>query len=446
MTTELAAADLDLARYIRPGDWIVVGQGGAEALTLSEILVRQRARLGRVRLFLGPAFAGSFRPEHADHLAFTAYAASGSNQALARAGLLDIMPVHYSELGTLFASGRQRAEVVLLQLAPAAAGERYRVGMANDYQIDAARRARVVIAEVNERVPATEGSELPPDIRLDVLIRSAREPAILSSSKDTPTPLGAGEQSIAERVAGLVPDGATLEVGIGALPDAILSALVHHRDLGIHSGMLGDGVVTLAEAGALTNARKPIDRGISIGGLLFGTRALFDFAHRNRALRLMPPAYTHGHQVLRQLPDFVAINSAIEVDLTGQANAEMTGGAYLGAIGGQVDFMRGALAAGGRSIIALPATAKAGAVSRIVAKLADGVVTSLRSDMDVVVTEYGLAELRFCSLAERARRMIAIAAPQFREALERAAHRLLKAGEEQAISDQRSANRPTADR
>ena len=421
MTAEISAAELDLTRYIRPGDTVVPGQGCAEPLTLTEALVRQRATLGRVRVFLGPSFAGTFRPEHGDRLGFTAYAASGSNQALARAGLLDIVPCHYAELPALFASGRQRADVVLLQLT---ASGRF-CGMANDYQIDAARRARAVIAELNERVPETPGSELSADLRIDALIRTSREPALLR-----PTPLGRVETAIARHVASLVPDGATIELGIGALPDAIVATLRGHRDLGIHSGMLGDGVVDLAEAGALTNARKPIDRGVTIGGLLFGTRRLFAFAHRNSALKLMPPTYTHGHQVLRQLPDFIAINSAIEADLTGQVNGEMLGGAYLGAVGGQVDFLRGAAAAaGGRSIIALPATARNGTVSRIVPRFADGVVTSLRSDMDIIVTEHGAAHLRFCSLAERARRMLAIAAPEFRDELERAAHPLLKAGE-----------------
>jgi acyl-CoA hydrolase len=423
MTEEIAEGALDLARYIRPGDTIIIGQGCAEALTLSETLVRQRAALGRVRLFLGPAFAGSFRPEHADHLAFAGYAASGSNQALARAGLLDIVPCHYSELPALFREPRHAAEVVLLQAAEAADGRLF-LGMANDHQIDAARRARSVIAEINRLVPETPGTELPPDIRIDVAVRTARAPAMLP-----PAALGATETAIARHVAALVPDGATIELGIGALPDAILATLTGHRDLGIHSGMLGDGVVTLAESGALTNARKPIDRGVSIGGLLFGTRRLFDFAHRNPSLRLMPPAYTHGHEVLRRLPDFIAVNSAIEADLTGQVNGEMLAGAYLGAVGGQVDFLRGARAApGGRSIIALPATARGGSASRIVASLGDGVVTSLRADMDAIVTEHGVAELRGLSLSQRARRMIAIAAPHFREALERAAHPLLKAG------------------
>ena len=424
MTEDIAAGDLDLARYIRSGDTIVIGQGCAEALTLSEALLRARAAIGRCTVFLGPAFAGSFRPEHGDHLRFSGYAASGSNHALARAGLLDIVPCHYSGLPALFRERPKPAEVVLLQAVEAADGRLF-LGMANDHQLDAARRARSVIVEINRLLPETPGSELPADIRIDVRIRTARAPAMLPGAA-----LGATETAIARHVAALVPDGATLELGIGALPDAIVATLTGHRDLGLHTGMLGDGVVALAGSGALTNARKPIDRGVSIGGLLFGTQRLFDFAHRNPALRLMPPGYTHGHEVLRQLPGFVAINSAIEADLTGQVNGEMLGGAYLGAIGGQVDFLRGALAApGGRSIIALPATAKGGSVSRIVASLGDGIVTSLRADMDVIVTEYGVAQLRGLSLAQRARRMIAIAAPQFREPLERAAHKLLKAGE-----------------
>src|SRR5215472_690469 len=417
MRHEIAPETLELSRFIRPGDAVVVGQACAEPLTLSEALAAQRVAIGGCRVFLGPAFGGTFRPEHADHLAFTAYAASGSNQALARAGKLDILPCHYSALPRLFSSGKRPADVVLMQVGPAA-GSSFSLGLANDHIIDAARRARVVIAELNDQVPDTPGSALPADIRIDVLMRTSRPPAMLQ-----PTPLGPVEQRIAEHVAALVPDGATIELGIGALPDAVLAALSQHRDLAIHSGMVGEGALDLIERGVITNARKPIDAGVSIAGLLFGTRRLFDVAHRSKALRLMSPSYTHGYDTLRRLPDFIAINSAIEVDLGGQVNGEMAGGVHLGAIGGQVDFMRGAMAAPrGRSIIALPATAKGGAVSRIVAHLGDAVVTSLRSDMDAVVTEYGVAELDGCSLAERARRLIAVAAPQFREALERAAH------------------------
>jgi len=175
---ELTPATLDLSRFIRPGDAIIVGQGGGEPVTLTEALAAQRASLGRVRVFLGPSFAGTLRPEHADHIGFSAYAASGSNLALARAGLLDIVPCHYSALPSLFADGHQRADVALLLLGGAPG--RFCLGMGVDHAIDAARRARVVIAEWSTRVPETPGSELPPDIRLDAILPSDREPATLA--------------------------------------------------------------------------------------------------------------------------------------------------------------------------------------------------------------------------------------------------------------------------
>ena len=219
-----------------------------------------------------------------------------------------------------------------------------------------------------------------------------------------------------------MPEGATIEIGIGAVPDAILSALAGHRDLCIHSGIIGDRAADLIESGAVSNARKTRDAGVSVAGSLFGTARLNALADRNPTIRLCPPSVSHGIGVLARIEGFVAINSAVEVDLTGQVNGEVAGDSYVGAVGGQVDFVRGALAApGGRSIIALPSTAREGRVSRIVASLEGRPVTSLRSDADLVVTEWGFAELRGRSLAERARLMIAIADPEFREHLERAA-------------------------
>jgi acetyl-CoA hydrolase len=192
--------------------------------------------------------------------------------------------------------------------------------------------------------------------------------------------------------------------------------------------MIGDSICALVETGAVTNARKPVDAGACVTGVLFGTRRLYDFADDNPAIRMAPPDYTHAAAVIGRLPGFVAINSAIEVDLTGQINAEMVDGTYLGAVGGQLDFMRAAaIAPGGRSIIALPATAKGGAISRIVGRINAGVVTTPRSDADVIVTEHGVAELRGCTIAERVRRMIAIAAPEWRDDLWQAARPLLQA-------------------
>jgi acyl-CoA hydrolase len=223
-------------------------------------------------------------------------------------------------------------------------------------------------------------------------------------------------------VAGYIEDGAVLQVGIGAVPDAILRLLKDRRDLGVHSGMIGDGLVDLVEAGVITNARKPIDPGISITGALIGTRRLYEFVNRNPKIGMRSSAYTHDATVLSRLPRLVTINSAVEVDLTGQVNAEQSGSHYLGGTGGQVDFVRAGLRSpGGRSIIALPATARDGKVSRITASLS-GPVTTARSDVDVIVTEFGAAELKGQTLPERARRLVAIAHPDFQEELSRAAY------------------------
>jgi len=198
--------------------------------------------------------------------------------------------------------------------------------------------------------------------------------------------------------------------------------------LGVHSGMLGDGLVELVEAGVVTNARKEVDAGVSINGALIGTKRLYTFAHKNSAIRMCSTSYTHDAAVLSKLSRLVTINSALEVDLTGQVNAEQSGNAYMGGTGGQVDFVRaGSRSRGGHSIIALPATAKDGAVSRICVNLS-GPVTTARTDVDVIVTEFGAAELKGQTLAERTRRLIAIAHPKFHDELDRAAHTIRERG------------------
>ena len=219
-----------------------------------------------------------------------------------------------------------------------------------------------------------------------------------------------------------------LQTGVGAVPDAVLRLIADRKDLGVHSGMLGDGLVDLVEAGVITNARKPIDTGVSINGALIGTKRLYDFVHRNAAIRMCSAAYTHSAAIHAQIPQMVTINSALEVDLTGQVNAEQSGSSYFGGTGGQVDYVRaGSRSPGGRSIIALPATAKGGTVSRIVVALS-GPVTTARSEVDVIATEFGVAELKGQTLAERSRRLIAIAHPDFREELDRAAHVIRQRG------------------
>jgi acyl-CoA hydrolase len=238
--------------------------------------------------------------------------------------------------------------------------------------------------------------------------------------------IGPVEEAIARHVGRYIEDGTTIQIGIGAIPDAVLAGLGDRRDLGIHSGLISDRVAELMQRGVMTNARKPIDTGIATCASLRGTKMLYDFAHKNRAIRLFTMMHTHRLEILGQLDKLVAINSAVEVDLTGQINAEIADGVHVGAVGGQGDFVRGALMCShGRSVIAMPATAREGKVSRVVAHLS-GVVTTARSDADVIVTEYGAAELRGQPIDERMRRMVAIAHPDFREALAREAHAMTR--------------------
>lgn len=411
-----------LQALLRPGDTLWWGQATAEPLTLTRALVDNRHALaqgGRLRVFVGIGVSDTLRPEQADVIDFFGYSAGGPHRKLAQAGVLDIVPCHYSHLPGLIEDGLLPADVVLLQVSPPDAQGRYSLGLVHEYLPAALRKARVVIAEVNPEIPWTHGSVY---LSADdfALLVDARHPP-LSLERSAPGPV---ELAIAGHIAVLVEDGATLQVGIGNLPEAVLSALHGHRDLGLHSGAVGDGIAALAEAGVLTNARKSLDAGVGIGGVLMGSERLRKWAHGNPGFALRETGYTHDAQVLAGSHKLAAINSAIEVDLTGQINAEVVGGVYVGAVGGALDFLRGAARSrGGLPIVALPATAKG--ATRIVAQLS-GPVSTPRSDAGLIVTEYGVADLRGQPLSRRVRRLIDIAAPEHRAELERQGHALLR--------------------
>jgi acyl-CoA hydrolase len=407
----LTIDELDLTGVIRPGDSIIFSQGTGEPRTLTERLVAQKDELPPFEVFLGVQFSDTFHPERTAGISFSGYGAIGRAAALAKAGRLNVIPSHYGSLSQAFARGERRADVALLQLAPPRSRSCYSLSLANDIAAQAAFHARVIIAEVNPDAPWTHGAELPSSLAPHILVEARHKPIELPPAQVGPT-----ELVIARLAAGLIPDGATLQLGVGTIPDAVLSQLSAHRDIGINSGQIGDSVVPLIENGVITNARKSIHPGVSVCGSLFGTRRLYDLAHLNSAIAVRPPSETHSLRVMATIDRFIAINSAIEVDLTGQVNAEVAGGVYVGGLGGQLDFMRGANAsAGGRAIIALPATTRDGTISRIVPSMTT--VTCPRADVDAIVTEFGIAELRGLSLEERRRRMIAIAAPQFRDRL-----------------------------
>lgn len=407
----IAADDLDLAAFLRPGDRIVCGQLTGEPATLTGALAAQAGRIGAMDVFLGAMLSDTFAADCAPELRFTSYGAIGTNARLARAGRLAVLPRHYGALAAAFDTGEIRADVVLLQAAHGAGG--FNLGLTNDYAARAARHARVVLVETHADMPETTGAGLPGDVAVTAVIAGRRPPIALP-----PGTLGAIEQGIARHVAGLIGDRATLQIGIGSIPDAILSGLAGHRDLGIHSGVITDRVLDLIEAGAVTNAHKTIDPGVTVTNTVCGTARLNAHVHRNAAVAVLPASHTHGIGVLAAQDRFVSINSAIEVDLTGQVNAELADGQPVGGVGGLVDFARGGLAArGGRAIIALPSTARKGTVSRIVARAPR--VTLAHSDVDVVVTEHGVADLRNVPVEARAERLIAIADPRFRDMLAR---------------------------
>jgi len=378
---------MELARHIRPGDGVIFGQACAEPQTLTEALVAQRAAFAGAVLFMGVNWSGTVKPEHADHLRLSAYCGSGHNRALADAGVLDIHPHPYSQLAGLIRARRIRADVVMLQVSPPNARGEYSLGLAAEYLIPALECCRVLIGEVNDQVPWTHSEKLLRKQDFALLVESSRPPVALPYG-----PPGDLEKAIARHAAPFVPEGATLEMGLGALPDAVLGMLGERKRLAIHSGSLGDGAVELMQRGIVAQADC---------GVLMGTRRLFEHARENPAVRLRSTEFTHNPRVLAGIERFVAVNSAVEVDLTGQVNAEVAKGSYLGAVGGALDFIRAANhSPGGVSLILLPA-------ARIVEKL-QGPVSTPRSEAGIFVTERGAADLRGCTLRERVARMRAI--------------------------------------
>lgn len=378
----------DLTGIVRARDGIVVGQACAEPQTLLEALVEQRAAFSGASVFLGVNYSGILRPDHADHLRLSAYCGSGHNRVLADAGLLDIHPHPYSRIGALIRERKIPCDVALVQASPPNARGEYSLGLAADYLIPALASARAIVAEVNDRIPWTHTEKLFRKEDFALLVESSRDPA------PAPVPrFGDAEMLIARQAAEFVPENATLEFGLGALPDAICAALKGRKGLAVHSGTVGDGVADLLAEGAV---------GAVTAAMLIGSRRLFEAARENSRVRLRSSEYTHDPRVLAGLERFVAVNSAVEVDLTGQVNAEVARGSYLGAVGGALDFVRAAnQSPGGVSLLLLPA-------SRIVEKL-QGPVATPRSEAGVVVTELGAADLRGCSLSERKRKMSAIA-------------------------------------
>lgn len=413
---------LDWERVVRPGDHVVCSHMTAEPIALLRGLARSMAQSAdsrsRLDIFLGVPFsdAAAAFPSTTE---FGTFGGMGAAGMLARTHVTHVSLAHYRQCGEAFTSGAATADVVLVSLARSSDGA-LTLGAAHGYILEAARKARAVVAEINAQAPAVPGAPWPTDIPIDVAVEVsyplAAAPAAHSSG---------AELAIAALVAPLVVDGSCLQVGIGAMPSAVLAALQHHRALGLHSGMLTSAVWRLIELGVIDNSRKSSGAGVSTIGCVYGGAALYAATHGQVALRLREPGHTHAPEIIARIDDFVALNSAIEVDLFGQMNAETVPAAdgrlrYVGGVGGLNDFVRGSrFAKRGQAVTALPSRHPNGR-SRIVARLS-GPATVAASDADLIVTEHGVARLRDMPLDQRARRIIGVADPIDREELTRSA-------------------------
>ncbi len=403
-------------RKIRPRQTLFIGSGAAEPSTLVEALVEHGAHLAGNEivhiLTLGPA--PYVQPALAARFHHTAFFIGDNVRAAVQDGRADYVPIFLSEVPALLRQRRHHVDVALIQVSEPDDEGFVSLGVSVDVVRAATEQASLILAEVNPRMPRTRGDTRLPVGRLDALI--AVDHAL---PERCPEPLDAVDLAIGRHVARLVPDGATLQVGIGKVPNATLAALGRHGDLGVHSEMISDGVMKLVEQGVITGQRKTLMPGKIVTSFLLGSRALYDWAHDNPALAMMPSDFTNDPFVIAQNESMVAINSAIAIDLTGQVVADTLDGKFFSGIGGQVDFVRGASRShGGKAIVAMRSTARGGTVSRIRPCLepGTGVVTS-RGDVHYVVTEHGVAELWGKSIRERALALCEIAHPDFREGL-----------------------------
>jgi acetyl-CoA hydrolase len=411
---------LDFARLIRGGETIGWAEATAEPVLLTRMLDAQAEHCLPFRVFFALTFSDAFAAGY-PNVTVTALGGASAGRRFFAGGAGNVMPANISDVTGLVTSGRLPIDVVLLQVSGPDETGRYNAGLGIEHLHAAIGRARLVIAQINPELPWTHGDTAIEPEAIDILVPAAEPPLELPAR-----PAGPIDRAIVDHVARLIPDRATIELGLGAIPEAVTRSLGDKRGLGVHSGAIGDGIADLMKASIVDNRHKEIDPGITVATMLMGTRRLYRFADRNPAIHIRATSYTHDALVLGNFRRFVAINGALEVDLTGQVNAETAAGRHIGLVGGQMDFIRAAnRAAEGRSIVALQSTNRDRTRSRIVAKLADGVVTTPRAEADLVVTEHGIAELRGRTLAERARALVAIADPAFRAELERASERLV---------------------
>ncbi len=408
---------------IESGNRIYIGGGAGVPKHLTQGLSARAPELRDVELthILTFAEAPYVAPEYAESFRVNALFIGPNVRGAVHAGRADFTPVFLSEIPDMFRDGTMPIDVALISVSPPDEHGFCCFGVEVGTTKPAAESARIVVAEVNQQMPRTLG---------DSFIHVSRLHHIVEVNYAIPeAPQGGASDEhlkIGEHIAGMIPDGATLQMGIGSIPDAVLHHLGGHKDLGVHTELFSDGVIELVNQGVITCSRKTFHPGKIVSGFLFGTKGLYEFVDNNPLIEMHPTDYVNDPFNIAQNENMVAINSAVEIDLTGQVCADSIGSRIYSGVGGQVDFIRGAARSkGGLPIIAFPATAKSGELSRIVPMLTQGAgVVTTRNDVHFVVTEYGVASLRGKTVRERARELINIAHPKFRDGLKQAAKEL----------------------
>lgn len=399
---------------IRSGDRVVIGHAVGVPLAITDVMVAHKEDYKNVEIvqMVSQGNAKFCEPGTEGHFRLNSFFVGTQSRTAVKEGRGDFTPCCFSDIPDLLRE--LTVDAAVIQVSPPDKHGYVSCGVSVDYTLPAAKCAKVVIAQVNRRMPRTLGDTCLHVSEIDSFVEIDHPVLEISLPK-----IGETEKAIGENCAKLIRDGDTLQLGIGAIPDAVLLFLKDKKDLGIHSEMISDGVVELIENGVITNARKNLHPGKSVVSFLMGTKRLYDYADDNPAVAMYPVDYVNDPYVVGKNDNLVSINSCVQVDFMGQVAAESIGTTQISGIGGQMDFIRGArLSKGGRAVIAIASTAEGGKTSKIVPFLEQGAaVTTSRTDVDYIVTEYGIAHLRGKTLKDRARSLISIAHPRFREEL-----------------------------
>ena len=413
--SKLVTAD-DAVKHIPNGSRVFFGHAANEPPVLVDALVRNYEQFQNLEIVHWvPMGKGEYcQPKMAGHMRHNAMFVGGATRKAVQEGRADYTPFFYHQSTRFFSDGTFPIDVALISVTPPDQHGYVSLGVSVGGTKPAALNAKLVIAQVNDQMPRTMGDSFLHISQLSCCVEAS-----------TPLPelgggvIGATEEAIGRNIAGLVEDGSTLQLGIGTIPDAVLKFLEDKKDLGIHSEMFSDGVVDLYEKGIITGANKTLDKGKMVAAFLMGSKKLYDFVDNHPDVLMKTVDYVNNPAVICQNPKVVAINSCLQVDFNGQVNSESMGAKQFSGIGGQLDYVRGAaMCPDGKAILAMPSTAKHGEVSRIVPVFEPGTtVTTTRTDAQYIVTEYGVANLRGKSLRQRAKLLIEIAHPKFREQL-----------------------------